>query len=227
MNRAGRVAAYRARDHPAGLVRVVRAGVFDDLVVASAREIVSMIGEITCRARGPGTPGPRRASRRPRTRRPGVLRVERGELLLEVLGHLEPDAEHQPHVVQRPQPVPGLVAGEPDLAALRRQRLQQRLGEVLLGLAQGRLGVLAELARRLRVIAVGVGQQPGEHRVDRQLRAGSSGSLNMLLQLVEDIVDADSAAPAAAAGRRVVQQLHDRDDQGAQQRRLARGQPDA
>src|ERR1700751_6478516 len=121
------------------------------IFASRSREIVSMIGEITRwallieRADQRLLHGAKPAVDLER----GDLRVvggERGELFLEVLGHLEPHPEHEPHDVQRPHPAPGLVGREPAPAAGRRQRVEQRLREVLLGLAQRRLRVLAELA---------------------------------------------------------------------------------
>src|ERR1700760_306644 len=45
---------------------------------------------------------------------PGVERVELAPLVLELLGHAEPDPQRQAHVVQRPEPGLGLVAGQLD-----------------------------------------------------------------------------------------------------------------
>src|SRR5580704_6622685 len=201
-----------------------------------SREIVSMIGEITRWA----LPVQRADQRLLHGAQPAVdlergdLRVvggERGELFLEVLGHLEPHPEHQPHVVQRPHPVPGLVTREPDPAAGGRQRVEQGLREVLLGLAQRRLRVLAELARRLGIVLVGVGQQPGEHRVVRGgRRFRGFGRFDGLCQQPVQVVGgaawrflaAGFAGPAGFA-----KQVKHRDHERAQQRRLAWRQPDA
>src|ERR1700748_3349438 len=64
----------------------------------------------------------------------GVLRVEGGELLLEILGHLELDAPRQSHVVDRSHPVSGLLGSELYPSAVVRQGVEEGLGEVLLGL---------------------------------------------------------------------------------------------
>src|SRR5580693_10732075 len=87
----------------------------------------------------------------------GPLRVVLGQLpplLLEVLGDPEADAEGEPDVVQRLEPGDCLLAGELDAAARHRQGGQHVQGGLVLGAAQRGLGVLAELPRRLRVVAV-------------------------------------------------------------------------
>src|SRR5690349_8562583 len=47
-----------------------------------------------------------------------VVRLEPAPLLLELLGHAEPDAEREPDVVQRLEPRQGLILGQLDAAAL-------------------------------------------------------------------------------------------------------------
>ena len=46
-----------------------------------------------------------------------VVRLEPAPLLLELLGHAEPDAEREPDVIQRLEPGQGLVLGQLDAAA--------------------------------------------------------------------------------------------------------------
>ena len=98
-----------------------------------------------------------------------VVRLQPPPLLLELLGDAEPDAEREPDVVQRLEPGQGLVLGQLDAAARLGQRVQHLLGGLVLGAAQRGLGVPAELPGRLRVVAVAVRQQPGQHRVLRRL----------------------------------------------------------
>src|SRR6185369_8680328 len=83
-----------------------------------------------------------------------VLRVGLGHLL----GHLEPGAQRQPHVVDGRQPRLGALRVEPHLAgAVGRQRREQPVGRADLVPAQRALGQPAELAGRLVVVPVGVG----------------------------------------------------------------------
>src|SRR6201996_7341360 len=82
---------------------------------------------------------------------PRVERVELAPLVLELLGHPEPDAEGDADVVQGPQPGLGLLAGQLHRAAVGRQRIQHGLRDLLLGRPQRLLGVTAELTRRIRV----------------------------------------------------------------------------
>src|SRR4029079_10300071 len=98
-----------------------------------------------------------------------VVRLQLSPLLLELLGHAEPDAEREPDVVQRLEPGQGLVLGQLDAAARLRQRVQHLLGGLVLGAAQRGLGVPAEFSGRVRVVAVAVRQQPGQYRVLRRL----------------------------------------------------------
>src|SRR4249920_3407199 len=98
-----------------------------------------------------------------------VVRLQLPPLLLELLGHAEPDAEREADVVQRLEPGQGLVPGQLDAAARLGQLVQHLLGGLMLGAAQRGLGVPAELPGRLRVVAVAVRQQPGQHRVLRRL----------------------------------------------------------
>src|SRR6201996_8359683 len=98
---------------------------------------------------------------------PGVDRVELAPLVLELLGHPQPHAEREPDVVEGPQPGLGLLPGEPDRAAVGGERVQHGARGLLLGRTQRLLVVAAELTGRVRVVAVGVGQQPGQRRVQR------------------------------------------------------------
>src|SRR5690242_9785486 len=98
-----------------------------------------------------------------------VVRLQPPPLLLELLGHAEPDAEREPDVVQRLEPGQGLVPGQLDASARLGQRVQHLLAGLELGAAQRGLGVPAELPGGLRVVAVAVRQQPGQHRVLRRL----------------------------------------------------------
>src|SRR5208337_5421417 len=120
------------------------------ILSASAREIVSMIGRLSSQRPYQGLLDRAKPAVDLERGDLGVLGVERGELVLELLGDLQPYAERQAHVVQRAHPVAGLVTGQPHLAAVLRQRVQQGLGEVLLGLPQGRLRVPAVLTSHVR-----------------------------------------------------------------------------
>src|SRR5579875_435843 len=121
---------------------------------------------------------------------PRVERVELAPLVLELLGHPEPDAEGDADVVQGPQPGLGLLAGQLHRAAVGRQRVQHGLRDLLLGRPQRLLGVAAELTRRVRVVAVGVGQQAGQRRVER--RPGPRAEAHHRVQLGRrgNVVDA-------------------------------------
>src|SRR6266567_4272642 len=70
-----------------------------------------------------------------------VVRLEPAPLLLELLGHAEPDAEREPDVVQRLEPGQGLVLSQLDAAAVLRRRVRPR--PVHHRLQRGQLGVLA------------------------------------------------------------------------------------
>src|SRR5690349_22989664 len=98
-----------------------------------------------------------------------VVRLQTSPLLLELLGHAEPDAEREPDIVQSLEPGQRLVLGQLDAAARLGQRVQHLLGGLVLGAAQRGLGVPAEFPGRLRVVTVAVRQQPGQYRVLRRL----------------------------------------------------------
>ena len=131
-------------DDAAGLVGVVGAGVGDDLVV-ERRRIDSIATEPTPMA-------PLRAwtkallddaepvvdLERGRAR---VERIQLVPLVLELLGHPEPDPEGEPDVVQRPQPGLGLRPGTASPGRRPRAGVQHGLRDLPLGRAQGLLGV--------------------------------------------------------------------------------------
>src|SRR6478752_6385238 len=151
-----------------------------------------------------------------------VVRLQLSPLLLELLGHAEPDAEREPDVVQRLEPGQGLILGQLDAAARLGQRVQHLLGGLVLGAAQRGLGVPAELPGRLRVVAVAVRQQPGQYRVLRRLvrprpvhhrlQRGQFGVLAWAWAWAFEVVRLD--------------QGHDLADQAAQQGRFGRGERD-
>src|SRR6266566_6062921 len=156
-----------------------------------------------------------------------VVRLEPAPLLLELLGHAEPDAEREPDVVQRLEPGQGLVLSQLDAAALLGQGVQHLLGGLVLGVAQRGLGVLAELPGRLRVVAVAVRQQPGQHRVLRR-RVRPRPVHHRLQRGQLGVLARFGALGAWTIGRSLrLDQGHDLADQAAQQGRLGRGEPGA
>src|SRR5689334_588704 len=151
-----------------------------------------------------------------------VVRLQLSPLLLELLGHAEPDAEREPDVVQRLEPGQGLVLGQLDATARLGQRVQHFLGGLVLGAAQRGLGVPAEFPGRLRVVTVAVRQQPGQYRVLRRLVRPRS--VHHRLQRSQFGVLAGALAWAFQVVR--LNQGHDLADQAAQQGRFGRGERD-
>src|SRR5690606_4987003 len=141
-------------------------------------------------------------------RRTGIVL---GQFVGRLVVHVERRTQGEPHVVQRGHPRVGLLVGELDVAALRRQGVEQFRGHAQLGVQHLRLVQRPQGGRRvdvllrgvIRVELVEVGQQPGQHRVVRalgrpRLDAGQLGELvlrRLLRASPEHVVDlTDQAA---------------------------------
>src|SRR3984893_9757953 len=101
----------------------------------------------------------------PEISRTRVLRIQPRQSFLEVLGDRKAHAEREPDIIDGAQPGLRVVGGQPDLTAALRQRREHGAGRRDLAGSQVLLGVPAEIPRCLGVVAVGVRQQPGQHRI--------------------------------------------------------------
>ena len=138
-------------------------------------------------------------------------------MVLEVVGDGQADLERQPDVVQGAQPGLAFLLGQPDPSAAGGQRGQHGAGRRHLAVAEFLLGEPAEVTRRLGVIGIGVGQQPGQHRVVR--RGGGAGLAEQPGEVVQRV---SWSVPGRLPGRAGVRRGRSRSGRDAGSASLAR-----